>query len=41
MNSAHINWHDRQPGLSLYWGGAVMYADFIKDWVTIQAIAKQ
>ena len=41
MSSAYINWHDRQPGWSLHRVAAVMYADFIKEWVkTAEAAAE-
>ena len=34
MSSAYINWFDRQPGWMHAGAGAVLYASFIKEWVT-------
>ena len=34
MSSAYINWFDRQPGWMHARAGAVLYAGFIKEWVT-------
>ena len=33
-SSAYINWFDRQPGWMHARAGAVLYAGFIKEWVT-------